>query len=454
MTYVTYIDMGLALTAVMINAAFALLILTRTSLAVVYITFLLNCLAAMIWNFGDFMAWKTSDCFWFYFSLIGTGMIPAVMFHFITALTDVKKHRMLIAMAYLVSFPLALSSPLALKYPEIRSFVDSFVWNAIFLVLFIPLFVLGIFMLVAAIRRSSSKEEIGRLRYFLIAYCIAALCTTDLLQGFKALIPPLGHLGSVIYCSVIAIGIFRHRAAYDLLAEMRTKLHMLNELAAGIAHELRNPLSSVKSAAALLQERSDTLPAEKTKEYLCLISEEIERLDGILSNYHHLIRPVKIERESVRINAILERTVALMRLNGTELRIELNLSPEIPLCMADPQTLKQVFINLIINAQEACGPEGMLQIKTEYRLPFIRITFKDSGKGVPADILPRMFEPFVSTKAQGMGLGLAICKRLIDLNEGTIEVENEKEGARFTICLPAADESQTDEKCGHIERPK
>lgn len=437
--------MGLALTAALINAAFVLLILTRTSLTSVYVTFLLNCFTAMIWNFGDFMEWKTNDRFWFYFSLIGTGMIPGVMFHFITALAGLKKNRILISVAYILSLPFALTSLFALSHPgRIRSFVDGLVWNALYLTLLIPLLVIGIFMLTAAIRRSNSKAEISRLRYILIACGIAGLTgITELLKGFKVpMIPPLGHLGSVIYSSVIAVGVFKHRADYDLLAEMRTKLDMLNELAAGIAHELRNPLSSIKSATALLQERSDTLPAGKSREYLGLISEEIDRLDGILSNYHRLIRPVKLEKETVRINYIIERTVALMRLNGNALRIELNLSPEIPLCKADPQALKQVFINLMKNAQEACGPEGMLQIKTEYRPPFIRITFKDSGKGVPADILHRIFEPFVSTKANGMGLGLAICKRLIDLNGGTIEVENETEGACFTIHLPAEDDLQ------------
>jgi signal transduction histidine kinase len=443
MDYAHYLDIGFALAAALINAAFVLLILTRTSLTSVYVTFMLNCLTAMIWNFGDFMAWATADRFWFYISLIGTGMIPAVMFHFVAALSGLKKQRFVIVAAYILSLPLALSSPLALRYSRIRSFVDGPIWNVLFFLLFIPLFVIGFIILISAIRRSNSKGERSRLRYILIACCIAALSgTTDLLQIFKAPIPPLGHLGSVIYSSVVAISVFKHRAAYDLLAEMRTKLDMLNELAAGIAHELRNPLSSIKGATNLLHEKSGNLSVEKSREYLGLISEEIERLDGILTNYHCLIRPVKIERESIRVNSIIERTVALMRMNGNALRIELNLAQDMPLCKADPQALKQVFINLMKNAQEACGPEGTLRISTVYRPPWIRITFRDSGKGVPADILPRIFEPFFSTKANGMGLGLAICKRIIELNGGTIEAENEKGGAHFTIHIPAGDELQ------------
>jgi signal transduction histidine kinase len=252
----------------------------------------------------------------------------------------------------------------------------------------------------------------------------------------KPIIPDLGHPGAVVYSSVLAIGVFKHRIAYDLLAEMRTKLDMLNDLAAGMAHELRNPLSAIKCAANLLSEKSGGLTAEKSREYLDLISDEIERLDGMLTNYRGLIRPIKIEREDVLINNIIEKTVALMKMNGNAPRIELDLSPEVPLCKSDPQTLRQVFINLIKNAHEACGSEGTLHIATEHTPPSIRITFKDTGRGVPPEILPRVFEPFVSTKANGMGIGLAICRRLIDLNGGTIEAANDSGGARFTIHLP------------------
>ena len=254
-------------------------------------------------------------------------------------------------------------------------------------------------------------------------------------------VPPLGHVGTVIYTSVLAIGVFRHRVAYDLLVEMRTKLDMLNELAAGIAHELRNPLSSIKGATHLLYEKSGSLTAEKSREYLDLISNEIDRLDGMLTNYRGLIRPIKVEREDVHINNVMEKTVTLMRMNENAPKIEMNLSPEVPLCKFDPQTLRQVFINLIKNAHEACGAEGSLYITTEHTPPTIKITFKDSGKGVPPEILPRIFEPFTSTKANGMGLGLAICRRLIDLNGGTIEAENDNGGARFTIHLPTGEGS-------------
>lgn len=440
MTLIQHIDTYFALAAAVINGLFVLLILTRTSLAEVYVAFLLNCLTAVIWTFGDFMAWKTADLHgpWFYFSLIGTGMVPAVLVHFISALAGCAHNKKWITIGYIVCLPFALSPPLALTHPGIRAFVVGPIWNALFLPLFFFSIIASVLILRTAIRGAKSKSDKSRFQYVLAAVCIACLtCTPDMLQVFHVQIPPLGHVGTVIYSLVLAVGVFKHRIAYDLLVEMRTKLDMLNELAAGIAHELRNPLGSIKGAAHLLNENAGSLTAEKSGEYLNLISEEIDRLDGMLTNYRGLIRPVKVEREEVRINSVIEKTVALMRMNKNTPRIELNLSPEVPLCRCDPQTLRQAFINLIKNAHEACGAEGALCIATEHTPPTIRITFKDTGKGLPPEILTRIFEPFTSTKANGMGLGLAICRRLIDLNGGTIEAANDNGGARFTIHLPA-----------------
>jgi signal transduction histidine kinase len=434
------IDIGLALTAVLINGVFILLVLTRTSLTpALYVTFLLNCFAAMVWNFGDFMRFTTANefGFWFYFSLLGTGIIPAVMFHFVNSLIGPAKNRPWIIVAYVLCSPLVLSSAFVWWRPQVRAFVDGSLWNVLYIMVLLPYFTAGVVILATAMKRAKSKNEMSRLRYILIAACIAAASgLTDLLQIFHVPVPPLGHLGSVIYSSVLAIGVFKHRAAYDLLAEMKSKLDMFNELSIGIAHELRNPLASIKGAASLLHNKSGKLTVEDSTRYLDLIAEEVERLDGILTNYQSLTRPLKIDKEPVQINSVIEKTVKLMQMNAEGPGIQLSLSPELPICESDPQSLKQVFINLIKNAQEACGPEDSLQITTECMPPWIKITFSDTGKGVPPDILPHIFEPFVSAKVNGMGLGLAICMRLIDLNGGSIEATNNQKGARFTIYLP------------------
>jgi signal transduction histidine kinase len=434
------IDNCLALTAALINGLFVILILTRTSRATVYVTFLFNCLATVIWTFSDFMDGGAKNTSWFYFSLIGTGFIPALMFHFTCALTGSTNVRGWIWASYILCVPLALTSLLAPWNSGIRHIVDGRVWDALFVVSLSAFYLAGMAILARAIKRAKSKSEAGRLRYVLVAVSIGCVFgIINVLWEYKPLDlgSPLGHLGTVIYSSILAISVFRHRAAYDLVAGMRTKLDMINELAAGIAHELRNPLSSIKGAASLLGEKYGKSSVEESKEYLNMISEEVEHLDAILTNYRGLIKPAKVEREPVFVNSIIERTVALVRMNGDGLRIELSLSPDVPFCRSDPQTLRQVFINLIKNAKEACGPESVLRITTEHVSPSVRITFSDTGKGISPEILPHLFEPFVSTKANGMGLGLAICRRLIDLNEGTIEAANDAGGARFTIHLPA-----------------
>jgi signal transduction histidine kinase len=446
------IDTGLALTAALINGIFILLILTRTSRSAVHVTFLFNCLTAVIWTFGDFMVSATGHQLypeasnWHYLSLIGTGMVPAVMYHFISALAGITNNRRWIVANYILCIPFTLSGPLALIHKHIKNFVDGDIWNVLFMMLLLASLIASTFILRAAIRGAKSESVKSRFHYVLLAAWIACLAGgTDLLHPQKpgkllsqnSSIPKLGHVGAVIYTSVLAASVFKHREDYDLLAEMRTKLDMLNELSAGIAHELRNPLSSIKGATHLLHEKAGSLTAEKSREYLNLISEETERLDGMLTNYRGLIRPTMVEKEDVCINSVIEKTVALMQMNENAPRIELSLAPELPLCKADPQTLRQVFINLINNAYEACGNEGALCITTEHIHPLIRITFSDSGKGLPPEIFSRLFEPFVSTKPNGMGLGLAICRRLIDLNGGCIEAENAHAGARFIIHLPA-----------------
>jgi hypothetical protein len=154
-----HIDIGLALAAAIVNFIFILLVLTRTNLTAVYVTFLLNCAATMIWNFGDFMKVTTGDPFWFYFSLIGTGMIPAVMFHFVNSLVGEKRNRLIIQAAYALCLPLALSPPLALIHAGARSFVEGPAWNVLYILVLTPPFAASATLLMRTIRRTVSINE-------------------------------------------------------------------------------------------------------------------------------------------------------------------------------------------------------------------------------------------------------------------------------------------------------
>jgi signal transduction histidine kinase len=433
------IDTSLALTAALINLVLAILVLSRTSRGILYVTFFCGCISLAVWNLGDFVFLLSANRFWFYFSLIGSGMAPAFMFHIVNALVRPDRRRTFrIILVYLFSGFLALSSPLALLHPGIQAFVDGIAWNIFYVLLLIPFLLSSVFMVLNAYRRAQSTEEKARLRYILVAFIIAVVTgITDLVQALNIPVPPLGHLGCVIYSSILAIGVFKHRTAYDILAQMQEKLESLGEMASGIAHEIRNPLTSIKGASDLLWGELKDLDLPRAREYHDIIREEIDRLNHILLNFQYFTRPLKVEKELIPVNEIIRKTVRLAETAPATIKIRQELSGNSPKVKADASLLKQVFLNLIKNAEEACGPEGEMVIKTETLPPWFRITFSDNGPGISAETLNRIFEPFFTTKSAGMGMGLAICRRILLAHGGELDAKNRlPNGAEFTVLLP------------------
>jgi signal transduction histidine kinase len=431
-------DSFLALLAVVINSVFAALVLFRTSKTIVFRTFFLICIATIIWNLGDFMVSATGGQGWFYFSLTGTAMLPVLMFHFISTLVNPQEeHPPFLVPGYAFAGFLAATSPLAIVNTEIRRFVDGFAWNVCYLALLVPVFFWSIVTLRKAMRQAAEDEK-ERLRYIFIAVIIGVLTgLTDLVQILRISVPPLGHIGTVVYSSVLAIGVFKHRAAYDILAQMRENLGALSEMAAGIAHEIRNPLGSLKGASNLLNSELKDLDHARGREYLTIITEEIERLNNILTNFQYFTKPLKIEKEPVPLNEVIRKTVTLAGMDTPGLSIRSELSAEVGLVRADASSLKQVFLNLIKNAADACNPKGELIIQTECDLPWVRISFSDNGPGIEPRLLDHIFEPFFPTKTAGVGVGLAISRRIIEAHNGRIEAVNVlPKGTRFSILLP------------------
>jgi len=185
----------------------------------------------MLWNFGDAIFYFSGNRFWFYFSLIGSGMLPALMFHFINTLVKPeRKSTVWVIIAYSFSGFLAFSSPLALFHLKTKEFVDSALWNILYLILLGPFIFAGLTMLIRTFNRIRSEEEKSRLRYIFIVMIIGVLTgLTDLVQLFKIPVPPLGHLGCLVYSSILTIGVFKHRKTYDVFAQMRMRLQALSE---------------------------------------------------------------------------------------------------------------------------------------------------------------------------------------------------------------------------------
>ncbi len=437
-TILTY-DAYLALLVVLVNFVLATLIMVRTSRTILYIIFFFVCISNMVWNFGDFMTFFTRNQFWFYFSLVGSGMLPALMFHFINTLVyPERKSTFWILLAYLFSGFLSFSGPLAIIHPGVQRFVDSELWNILYLILLGPFILVGMIILFRAIQRTKSEDERSRLGYILAVMIIGVLTgLSDLVQALKVPVPPLGHVGCLAYSSILAIGVFRHRTAYDVLAQMRVRLQDLSEMAAGIAHEIGNPLTSIKGAADLLGKRLKTMEHPECQEYHALITEEIERINNILNNYRYFTKPLKVEVDPVSMNQVIQKTVKLVDVGTLNLELKLDLCSTLPMVQADASLMKQVFLNLIKNAAEACGSKGEVVIKTEAIPSFVKISFTDDGPGIPPELQNRIFEPFFTTKTAGIGVGLSISQRIVQAHRGRIEVNNRSpRGTEFSIFLP------------------
>ncbi len=231
---------------------------------------------------------------------------------------------------------------------------------------------------------------------------------------------------------------------YDRMRE-RDRLAALGEMAAGLAHEIRNPLGAIKGAAQCLD--PTRLPGEDG-EFLEVIVEEVNRLNGVVSAFLDYARPLKQSFSPTDINDVVTRTAKLIQ-NDIPPRIELklDLAEVLNRVDADAEQLKQVLINLAQNACQALGDHpGTLTLKTQRPERFsdfrgnesVEVHVTDSGPGIPADQQLNIFIPFFTTKQKGTGLGLAICQRIVKNHGGLISVQSRVgEGSTFIIRLPA-----------------
>ena len=221
----------------------------------------------------------------------------------------------------------------------------------------------------------------------------------------------------------------------------REKLAALGEMAASVAHEIRNPLVSIGAFTRRLYQKFDNGLYEKR--YGEAIIKQVDRLEGILNDVLSFSKASKVVFEKFDLNRIIEETLTGMEdeLRSQGIEVEKSFHGNLLEIPCDYQEIKQVFINLFTNARDAMGDGGRLTVKTfplsQEDRDYVGIEIRDTGGGIPSEVLHNIFNPFFTTKGWGTGLGLAICHRIVDGHQGVIEVNNDPgRGVTFTVKLP------------------
>ncbi len=211
-------------------------------------------------------------------------------------------------------------------------------------------------------------------------------------------------------------------------------------LAAGVAHELGNPLNSLTIHLQLINRKlkklKETPNLESVSESIKICEGEVQRLDGIISNFLEAIRPQKPDLAEVNLTEVLSEVLAFQQheLADRGIQVEAETPDDLPIVMADRNQVKQVFFNLLKNAVEAMQPGGELHIKSRADDESVYLAFGDSGEGIKQEELTRLFQPYHTTKVGGNGLGLMVVQRIMREHGGQIGVES-KEGVGTVVTL-------------------
>ncbi|QLR89682.1 two-component system sensor histidine kinase AtoS [Escherichia coli] len=231
----------------------------------------------------------------------------------------------------------------------------------------------------------------------------------------------------------------------DLTARKETQRRMaqaerlatLGELMAGVAHEVRNPLTAIRGYVQILRQQTRD-PIHQ--EYLSVVLKEIDSINKVIQQLLEFSRPRHSQWQQVSLNALVEETLVLVQTAGVQARVDFisELDNELSPINADRELLKQVLLNILINAVQAISARGKIRIRTwQYSDSQQAISIEDNGSGIDLSLQKKIFDPFFTTKASGTGLGLALSQRIINAHQGDIRVASlPGYGATFTLILP------------------
>ena len=216
------------------------------------------------------------------------------------------------------------------------------------------------------------------------------------------------------------------------------RLAALGQLSAGLAHELRNPLGTIKTSAEMLLKN---VPADNAvaREMAGFISSEVDRTNSLVTRFLDFARPLAVRLDKTDLTQVIDQAVSDVEKHQPPLDVTIykNYSPEIPPFFLDGELMERVIYNLLLNAAQASPPNGSITVKTRQIEGMVEIAVIDRGSGIPPKLIENIFNPFYTTKSAGVGLGLAIVSKIVDEHGGSISVESEPgEGSVFRVYLP------------------
>ena len=242
--------------------------------------------------------------------------------------------------------------------------------------------------------------------------------------------------GELIGALVIFSDLTARKETQRRLAQTE-RLATLGELMAGVAHEVRNPLTAIRGYVQIIRQQT-SLPEHQ--EYLSVVLNEIDSINKVIQQLLDFSRPRQSQWQQIQLNALIEETLILVQTAGLQARIAFitELDPSLPPIVADRELLKQVVLNILINAVQAIAARGEIRIRTwQYSASQQAVMIEDNGNGIELAIQKKIFDPFFTTKASGTGLGLALSQRIINAHQGDIHVTSQPGcGAIFTLMLP------------------
>lgn len=242
--------------------------------------------------------------------------------------------------------------------------------------------------------------------------------------------------GELIGALVIFSDLTARKETQRRLAQTE-RLATLGELMAGVAHEVRNPLTAIRGYVQIIRQQTSQ---PEHQEYLSVVLNEIDSINKVIQQLLDFSRPRQSQWQQVRLNALIEETLILVQTSGIQARISFTteLDASLTAIVADRELLKQVILNILINAVQAIGARGEIRIRTwQYTALQQAVMIEDNGSGIDIALQKKIFDPFFTTKASGTGLGLALSQRIINAHQGDIHVVSMPGcGATFTLILP------------------